>query len=58
VRLSDPIDDHRPLQVEVFYEVPPLLPVDKGPRFSQSGDAFAYFRGDAVSADLRGQFQT
>ena len=58
MRLSDPIDDHRPLQVEVFYEVPPLLPVDEGPRFSQRGDAFADLGSDAVSANLCGQFQT
>jgi hypothetical protein len=56
--LSDPVDDHPPLQVEVFYDVPSPLPVDEGPCFSKSGDAFADLGSDAVAADLRGQFQT
>jgi hypothetical protein len=55
---SDPIHDHPPLQVEVCYKLPPLLPVDEGLRFSQSGDAFADLGSDAVAACLRGQFQT
>jgi hypothetical protein len=55
---KDPIDDHRPLQVEVFHEVPPLLPVDEGPRFPQSGNAFADLGSDGAATDLCGKFQT
>jgi hypothetical protein len=53
---GDPLDDHRPLQVEVFHEVPPFLPIDEGSRILQGGDAFADFGGDGVTAGLRGQF--
>ena len=53
----DPVCDHRPLQIEVAHEVPPLLPIDEGPSRPQGGDALADFGGDAVAASLRREFQ-
>jgi hypothetical protein len=50
--LGNPVDDHRPLQVEVLHEVTALLPVDEGPRGSQGGDALADLGSDGVAAGL------
>ena len=30
-RLGNAVNDHRPLQVEILHEVPPLLPIDERP---------------------------
>jgi len=56
--LSDPVDDHRPLQIKIFHKVPTLLPVDKRPRRAQSGEALANLGSDNVTAGLRRQLQS
>ena len=56
--LGNPVDDHRPLLIEILQEFPALLPVDEGPGGPQGGEALADFGGESVAtAGLRGQLQ-
>src|SRR3954462_10960220 len=56
-RRGKPVDDHRPLQIQVFDEVPTFVPVDERARTLESRQALADLRGDSLTPGVAGQFE-
>jgi hypothetical protein len=53
-----PIDDHRPLQVEVLDEAPGLSPIDERSSIPYRDQPLGDLGGDALAAGLAGEFES